>query len=331
MTMIKSLRKFARRSLNTLLSYQEYLRDAKRFRGASTGFSAPKRHEQWRALLTIDYHRIEKGMALPDARAGFGKDVIARLLSNTPRYIEQFGRDDLTDIVVNALRSYVAHNAAQGLDSPEVAAFVAAYDAQNAPQDTTIGGTIELQKSDILARAAMDPEGFFNSRSSVRQFSTEPVDDALLTRAVQLAAKTPSVCNRQSGRVYVSTDRAVIDQALKFQNGNRGFGHKVPALCVVCSEFDIFEKLDERNQGWVDGGLFAMSLVYALHAIGLGSCMLNWSLPTHRDGAFRKAFGIPDHQGVICMIAVGHLPDSFPVAQSPRRPVSDFKLALAPR
>lgn len=326
--MIKRLKKFARRKLNILLSFREYARDARRFLGASTGFAAPNRHEQWRELLTIDYHRLEKGLALPDPRAGFGKDVIARLLSNTPRYIDRYGRDDLTDIVANCLRSYVAHNMTHGLETPGVAEFVAAYDREGIPADTKIGGTFDVTKSDILARSTIDPEAFFLSRSSVRQFSDNEVSEELMNRAVHLAAKTPSVCNRQSGRVYVSTERALIDKALSYQNGNRGFGHKVPALCVVCSEFDIFEKLDERNQGWVDGGLFAMSLVYAFHSLGLGSCMLNWSVPTKRDASFREAFGIPDNQGVICMIAVGHLLDNFLVAQSPRRLVEDFKMPL---
>lgn len=329
--MMKSLKKFVRRKLNILLSYREYLRDARRFRMASTGFAAPKRHEQWRALLTIDYHRIEKGLALPDPRAGFGTNVIDRLLINTPRYIERFGQDDLTDIVANCLRSYAAHNAAMHVETPNVESFVAKYDADSTRPVTGFGGTAPMSKADVLARSSIDPEAFFNSRSSVRQFSEELVSDAVLTRAVQLAVKTPSVCNRQSGRAYCTTDPAVIAQALSFQNGNRGFGHTAPALFAVCSEFDIFEKLDERNQGWIDGGLFAMTLVYALHSLGLGSCMLNWSVPTARDANFRAAFGIPENQGVICMIAVGHLPDTFSVAQSPRRPVDDFKHPLIPQ
>jgi hypothetical protein len=33
------------------------------------------------------------------------------------------------------------------------------------------------------------------------------------------------------------------------------------------------EKVAERNQGWIDGWLFAMSLVYALHSLRPGSCL----------------------------------------------------------
>lgn len=325
--MKKKLRKFARRSLNTLKSFPEYLKDARRFRGASTAFAPPKRKEQWIALLTIDYHRIEKGMSLPEPRAGFGKDVIARLLENTPRYIDRYGRDALTDVVVNALRAYVAHNARQDMETPQVAAFIDGYDATG-PALHGEGGLLPVTREGIRQRAAVDPEGFFFSRHSIRQFSEEPIPEELLERAAALAAKAPSVCNRQSGRAYVTTDPALIARALSFQNGNRGFGHKVPLLFVVCAEFDIFEKLDERNQGWIDGGLFAMSLVYGLHALGLGSCMLNWSVPSKRDAALRAAFDIPDHQGVICMVAAGQIPDELVVAQSPRRPGSDFLLPL---
>lgn len=103
---------------------------------------------------------------------------------------------------------------------------------------------------------------------------------------------------------------------MSYQNGNSGFGHTVPALFVITSDMRIFEKSGERNQGWVDGGLFAMALVYALHALGLGACMLNWSQDHDQDDALRAAFEIPD---------------DLLVAQSPRRPVGDVFLPLTPK
>jgi nitroreductase len=328
--MIKTLKKFARRCLNYSGSYLEYSSDARRFRHACTAFAPPKTKEQWIALLTIDYHRIEKGMSLPEARASFGQDVIARLLMNTPKYIERFSRDSLTDVVVNSLSAYVAHNKSKGQETPSVAAFLESYH-QVAPVQHTDGGLAIVTSKGIIQRSSINSEDFFFSRHSVRQFRDVPVSKELIEAAVRLAGKTPSVCNRQSGRAYFTTDKETIAKALSFQNGNRGFGHTVPALFVICSEFAIFEKVAERNQGWIDGGLFAMSLVYALHSLGLGSCMLNWSVLTKRDNALRAAFDIPGSHGVICMLAVGHLPNEFVVAQSPRRPVEDFLRPLSQR
>ena len=327
--MKKTLKQFLRPAVFLLRSYREALIDAKRFRHACSLFSGVQRREQAIAQLTIDYHRLEKGLSLPETRAGFGEDVIERLVRNLPRYIAAYGHDEISDIVLNSLSAYITHNERLEHPVPHVVSFLAAQTESRYPAHHQ-GGTLRTTADDIVARARIDAEAFFLSRHSIRQFKDQLVPQELLNRAVELAAKAPSVCNRQGGRAYLTTKPADIQQALKFQNGNRGFGHTVPALAVICSDFDIFEKLGERNQGWIDGGLFAMSFVYALHALGLGTCMLNWSVTNKHDLKFRGAFDIPDNHGVICMIAIGHIPDDLVVAQSTRRPTSHFKLSLEP-
>ncbi len=64
-----------------------------------------------------------------------------------------------------------------------------------------------------------------------------------------------------------------------------------------------------------------MSLVYALHSLGLGSCCLNWSVEKEHDEKLHAVTGIPASEMVIMMIGVGALPDSLQVAQSPHKPV----------
>lgn len=333
--MKETLKSILRPLVFRMRSVREHLRDGSRFRQACTMFGPAQRQEQWIARLTIDYHRLEKGLSVPEPRLGFGKDVLDRLLRNTPAYIARYGHDEITNIVRNVLAAYAAHNAAGDAPVERVETYIAAYDAARHGAAHARGGTLALSAADIHARAGVsdsrDPEAFFMARHSVRQFADRLVDQALLESAARIAGKAPSVCNRQSGRVYTTTDPTIIAQALKYQNGNRGFGHAVPCLGVVCADLDIFEKLDERNQGFIDGGLFAMSFVYGLHALGLGSCMLNWSVATAHDARFRAAFGIPDSQLVISMVAIGHLKDSFPVAESPRRPVTDILHPLTPR
>ena len=58
-------------------------------------------------------------------------------------------------------------------------------------------------RAEVHAAARWDLTDFFASRYSVRQFAEEPVPLALIETAVRLAQKTPSVCNRQSGRVHL--------------------------------------------------------------------------------------------------------------------------------
>jgi nitroreductase len=65
--------------------------------------------------------------------------------------------------------------------------------------------------------------------------------------------------------------------------------------------------------------MFAMSLLLALHSLGLGACPLNWSMEKGPDMALRRTAKIHDEDAVIMLIAVGHLPEVLRVAQSPRK------------
>jgi nitroreductase len=64
--------------------------------------------------------------------------------------------------------------------------------------------------------------------------------------------------------------------------------------------------------------MFAMSLVYALHAQGLGTCCLNWSVEPDKDQALKLDLDLPESLAIGMMIAVGALPDEILVAESRR-------------
>jgi nitroreductase len=127
------------------------------------------------------------------------------------------------------------------------------------------------------------------------------------------------------------TDKEDIVRLLSFQNGNRGYGDQAGAVLLITADMRAFTMLGERNQAWIDGGLFAMSLNYALHSLGLGACMLNWSVEKGQDEALRAAFAIPEQEVVIMMMAVGHMPERLRVARSPRRPLKSVLSPLAHR
>ena len=126
-------------------------------------------------------------------------------------------------------------------------------------------------------------------------------------------------------------EQKLKEQLLSYQNGNRGFGHKLGVVLMVTVDLRHFDLIGERNQGWIDGGLFAMSLVYGLHAASLGTCMLNWSEDCESDKAIRKAFNIPDYEIIITMIGAGHVPKKFEVTASPAPDVDEVLSIIKPR
>ena len=122
--------------------------------------------------------------------------------------------------------------------------------------------------------------------------------------------------------MYAIYDPQLRQRALSHQNGNRGFGDAVGAVLIVATNLAAYTDFGERNQAWIDGGLFAMTLAYALHAQALGTCFLNWSVTPGTDKAMRKDMGIPDEEAVITLMAVGQLREAFCVAASPREPMT---------
>lgn len=307
-----------RSSLNLI---PNYFYDLGRFAQSSTALRPSKSREQLASHLTMDYHRLEKGMALPAPRAGFGLDPATRLVNNLLRYERRYGADELTAVTRNVLKAYFKFN---GDASPALTALARKFADAPAPAGLPLveaGGVTNVSKAQLYGFDSKEMQGFLLGRSSIRQYTGEPLAADVIRDAVRIAMKAPSVCNRQCARVYVTTDKARIAEVLKYQNGNRGFGDTLGAIFVVAADNRAFTSLGERNQGWVDGGIFAMALAQALHALKVGSCMLNWSVEAGHDRKARRALGIDEHHSIITMIGAGVTVDQLTVATSARRDV----------
>lgn len=248
--------------------------------------------------LTRDYHRIEKGLALPSPRRPFGADIAERM-----------------DVLIP-----IAQRVA-----PDAAYLHAAVTARDALRRWNERGEIDDEVAPVAPPTthAADLALAFESRHSVRNFSAEPVSKADLDEAIRIAAYSPSVCNREPWqvRLYEGSD---VQRMLKYQNGNRGFADTVPVLALVSVELGHFEGVGERNQAWIEGGVFSSTLVWVLHTLGLGSCMLNLSLPTNQADALRAAADMPASEIPIMMIAIGHPTDGHRFARSPRRTTDEL-------
>lgn len=303
--------------------------DRRVYAAGSGLFRATRHAASLEASLIKAYHRIEKGLALREPRPGFGRDAVDTVLADVAQLLDA-GAGGLSIVrALNTLDEYVRFNRRAGSDLSWLEPRLAALRARAAGLPAvTDGGTVEVTREQIHAAARHDMSAFFAHRYSVRQFSDQPVDPGLIRQAVLMAQKTPSVCNRESGTVYAAYDARRRAELLALQNGNRGFGDQAGCVLVVTARLDTLLSVGERYQGWIDGGLYAMSLVYALHALGLGSCCLNWSVEPEADVQFKRLAGIPADQQVIMLIAVGHLPERLRVAQSPRRPIDTILKTL---
>lgn len=294
-----------------------YKYDLDKFLKYSSTSEINKDAEALSATLASAAHSLEKGLAMEAPRAGFGARKLPLILAAIDE-LEQLGcTDPIVQGAKGCLRQYVEYHDSRGLPLPE--GFETALRAlvSEAGSETLPGGAVTLTKRGIQEATDFDYEAFVRSRYSVRHFTGEAVSAEDIRQAVSLATKTPRVCNRETRHVYAVHDADLRKHVLTFHHGNGGFGHRLGAVLIVTSDLRGFDMIGERNQPWIDGGLFAMSLVYALHAAGLGTCMMNWSEDFQHDQVFRKEFNIPDNEVIITFIGVGHIPDVIEVAASP--------------
>lgn len=134
-------------------------------------------------------------------------------------------------------------------------------------------------------------------------------------KVYEVAMKTPSVCSRQATRVYQITDPVTVKAALDIQVGFRGYAPP-PVLLLVTSDIRACMNENERNKPFTDGGLFSMSLLYALEVYGLAACPLNVMFDLSRERRTRRLLDIPDNEFLIMYIAVGNFPGTVPVCRS---------------
>ena len=161
---------------------------------------------------------------------------------------------------------------------------------------------------------------FFNSRHSMRQFSEEPIDIDMIKKAVRLAQKAPSACNRQACKVYLYENPEINKALGKLILGNNGFSEEVQNYLVVTADISAFYNSFERNQLYIEAGIFAMALIQALHYYGIASCALQNGEFTKKNKVFKKICGnIPENEKITIFIAIGLYKKEFNYAVSKRK------------
>ncbi|WP_205689482.1 nitroreductase family protein [Aurantiacibacter odishensis] len=279
----------------------------------------------------IAAHGIEKGLSFREfePRRGVAKLRNALSLIRKHRAMGLPADDPALVMALDAIHHYRQRHAEAGVDIDDLLS-----DAEHLHRNDVdcVEQSVRLVDPEAFTRAEREIVlAGMRERRSIREFGEGPIDPAVVEAAVTDALSTPSVCNRQGFRAHYSLDRATIDAALRQQNGNSGFGDRVPGLMIVTCSLSIFTASSERNQGFVDGGLFSMSLMLTLHHHGLGNCPLNWSASFRQDQNLRAAVSIPEDEVIIMMIAFGPMPEKPLAAGSRRYDLAHFLTRLERR
>lgn len=302
----------------------EALKQLKRYDDA---FAKPGKQgrTQVEARVFFYEHQIEKGLSHGEFRMGFGKRALRNLsLSITDLQVEDpdYKKNVAYQSALAALREYRNRHEAVHFDISDVVPLFPDDVWEDAKAiDTSLGGSVIVKADSKKDNASVPFEELFLGRRSVREYSSQPVTQEEIRHVVELAMKTPSVCNRQSTRVYAITDKKIIGKALKLQGGFNGYPMP-PVLFLITADNGAFLWPNERNEGFTDGGLFAMSLLLSLEANGLAACPLNTMMSDEVDRETRALIGVPDSEFLVMYISAGHFAEETKTCASKRFPVN---------
>lgn len=276
--------------------------------------------------LIFYYHKLEKGLCLPpENRRWFGLQPAEKTLAllnewdkfNLPRHAPVY---QAACAVLSAYCEFAKNTSQNNSDAKLIVTKLENY-LQPRSFDSQfitpiLPDNVPDSSFEILHQLSL-------SRRSTRNFSNKPVEQALVDKAAQVAQLSPSACNRQPWKLHIYDRREDIDQMLALQNGNRGFGHKVPVLGVMCCDLGTFFDSTERNEPHLDGGLFLMTFILALQSQGVASCCLNWCVNPDKDILAHKTGNIPSNERILTFLAIGYAEEDTFVPLSARRPLSD--------
>ncbi len=152
------------------------------------------------------------------------------------------------------------------------------------------------------------------TRRSVRKFTEQPVDRALLEQVVAAAAYAPSWKNTQIARYTVVTDlekkQRLADECMMDFAFNQKTSSHAPALVVVTAitgrsgyERDgSFSTSQGTHWQSFDAGVAAQTFCLAAHALGLGTVIMG----IFDEAKVRAVLDLPAEQMVSAIIAIGH-------------------------
>ena len=256
----------------------------------------------------------------------FGQEKLKSILVGLKDYDRNFSQFPV-DMAYGALFDYYTQNSQNEIEGNEILNTIGEHLKFEQGLGTLMTGGVKKLNHSSFSNPSFDNSEavkFLSSRFSCRMFSPEPIENDRIEEVVLTAQMAPSQCNRQSTRLHFYQNRDKIKELLELQAGASGFSQDIGNLFVVTSKVTAWGGPRERNQLYVDGGLYSMMLMLSLHAKGIACCPLNLAILNRVETRLKKIGNIPSDERLIMMIAIGkYLSPEIKVARSPRLNLGD--------
>ncbi|WP_159160375.1 nitroreductase family protein [Enterococcus casseliflavus] len=317
-SLLKTIHKIKVNKYNNIV----FKEDKDRFlKYAVTGKSAPSQ-ENLQSQLMYFTHQLEKGLSRRNFRYGFGRNAITNLAKildkideSMPIYNSPFYSNS-----ISALRAYKIKHMEIDKNIPNFDLLSQRILDEVDTTSCETAGIITVNSSEKQATSTSNFYELAMNRFSIRDFKQDSdVEIKDIESAIEISMKSPSVCNRQPSRVKVIQDKKLIEKIINLQGGFGGYD--LPnKLLLVTSDLSVYLRVQERNQAYIDGGLFCMSLLLSLEFKQIGACPLSVNIAVEKMDEIRGLLKLEGKEVPIMFIACGIMQDEVKVPKSYRLP-----------
>ena len=158
-------------------------------------------------------------------------------------------------------------------------------------------------------------EKLLTTRRSIRKFTTEDIDHALIHKILALTHWAPTNCNQQSLRFVILTKPEIRKQMV------HGGMHGIMSPCIIVVLADLrFYSAGDIECPAHDAGAAIQTMLLAIHYYGLGACYTSSVASNSKQN--RILLRVQEYEKIMALIWVGHYEDE-PIAPA-RREVSEI-------
>ena len=262
-------------------------------------------------------HRLEKGLCIANPKPMWGWDKAHALAKAL--ILEQDG-SFAHETGLAVLHAYLREKGFSGeSDKKMLATFENEFSSLlKKTYHEEYGGSVTFHKEDLMFDMSKI-EKLFNSRHSIRDFANTEVPLEKIYKAVELANRCPSACNRQPSHTYL-----ISQEVWNAHTNDMNQVYNAKYHLLITSSRHAFG-LDEINDWVVSASIFAGYLSLSLTAMGIGSCVIKKGLLS--DNAYKKLkehCRISDDEKIILEIAIGNYKDIVNVPVSNRKTINQL-------
>lgn len=319
----EKLRVFLNRKILSYYFKKNYRQDFDLFVRDSTVFHKDN-YNKIETHIILHYHSLEKGFLHQPIRPKFGKAKVKELLDYLKNnyVIPKLNNSQIQAALLVLLKYYEYHQN----NSINIEDYYRESDYQTIKEKYTLSKTkpiINKTKKEVFSFTGSDFKDFSKSRHSIRNYSGKIISNETISECIDIAKTAPSVCNRQGIKVYLVNDQTKVNELVKLQGGLAGFEKNINQLLIVTGNRNYYYAIGERHQLFVDGGLFIMNLLYALHYKKVAACPAHWCYEEKYDEQVRPLINMSSSEKIVTFITIGEAIDDVNVTLSLRRDTNE--------